>query len=97
MGDTPIKHSRTHGVSRACTSRSVEKHHPSRSTRPCGEAVSAGGFEAGVAHEFDDQDDVVAGANEVGSKGVAWLVAGEFPDAGVNGEGVEDVIGTFDR
>ena len=40
MGDTPIKHSRTHGVSRACTSRSVEKHHPS--SRRVLEAMRAG-------------------------------------------------------
>jgi len=50
-----------------------------------GEAVAAGGLEAGVAGEFGDEDDVVAGADEPGQAGVSQGVCGGF-EVGVLGE-----------
>lgn len=73
---------------RAGCGRSVvdgEGVHSGLAVGVAGEAVAAGGLEAGVAGEFGDEHDVVAGADELGQAGVSEGVCGRF-EVGVLGE-----------
>jgi hypothetical protein len=60
-----------------------------------GQAVRPGGFEPRMSHEFGDQDEVVAFADQAGAEGVAQDVpAGEVGgDGGLVGDGEQDVVG----
>jgi hypothetical protein len=58
-----------------------------------GDAIAAGLVEAGVAHEFGDEDEVVRVAEEGGAEGVAQGVAGEVVVyACLVGDGTDDAV-----
>ena len=65
----------------------------------CGSAVSARGFEAGVAQQFGDDDKVGAPADESCREGVAQDVSGDLVvlQAGGGGDRGDDVVRALDR